>query len=131
MPGPSLSPVPAASTGHEAHGEAGAMVLVLNSGSSSVKFALLHPGSGQRAVSGLAEKVGTAEAVLHLRRGQGDPATEPLDDGSCKAVIARILDYLPGAGSGPAAMSRPWPASATGWYTAARGSPTRWWWTTR
>ena len=95
MPGPSRQPLGVTGTGHEFRGEADAMVLVLNSGSSSVKFALLHPGSGQRTLSGLAEKVGTAEAVLHLRRDQGDPVTEPLDDGSAKAVISRILDYLP------------------------------------
>jgi acetate kinase len=73
------------------------LVLVLNSGSSSVKFALLHPGTGERALSGLAEKVGTPEAVLHLRREAGDPAAEPLVDASYQAVIARILGYLPAA----------------------------------
>ncbi|MGH3200808.1 MAG: hypothetical protein ACRDP5_01935, partial [Streptosporangiaceae bacterium] len=38
---------------------------MLNSGSSSVKFALLHPGSGERVLGGRAEEVGTPEAVLH------------------------------------------------------------------
>jgi acetate kinase len=80
--------------------EAG-FVLVLNSGSSSVKFALLHPGSGERALGGLAEKVGTSEAVLHLQPEGGDPRTEQLDDGSYPAVISRILGHLPT--SGPAA----------------------------
>ena len=60
--GPSRQPLGVTGTGHEFRGEDDAMVLVLNSGSSSVKFALLHPGSGQRTLSGLAEKVGTAEA---------------------------------------------------------------------
>ena len=101
VPGPSRQPLAVTGTGYEFRGEADAMVLVLNSGSSSVKFALLNPGSGRRTLSGLAEKVGTAEAVLHLRRDQGDPVTEPLDDGSAKGVISRILDYLPGAGPGP------------------------------
>src|ERR1700722_17967287 len=77
-------------------GEAGSgLVLVLNSGSSSVKFALLHPGTGERVLSGVAEEVGTPEAVLHVQRGAGDPVTEKLDDGSYQAVITRIL------GSGP------------------------------
>jgi len=76
--------------------EAG-LVLVLNSGSSSVKFALLHPGTGERVLGGLAEKVGTPEAVLHLQRETG-PATEPLTDGSYQTVIARILDRLPESG---------------------------------
>jgi len=41
---------------------------VLNSGSSSVKFALLAPGSGERVLGGMAEKVGTPEAVLMIAR---------------------------------------------------------------
>ncbi len=32
------------------------LVLVLNSGSSSVKFALLDPGSGQRVLDGMADE---------------------------------------------------------------------------
>jgi acylphosphatase len=71
-------------------GEAGSgLVLVLNSGSSSVKFALLHPGSGERVLGGLAEEVGTPEAVLHVQREGGEPVTEKLTDGSYQAVIAR------------------------------------------
>ena len=73
-------------------------VLVLNSGSSSVKFALLDPGDGTRFVDGMAEKVGTPEAVLHVRRHAGEPATEQLADGSYQAVITRVLGLLPSAG---------------------------------
>jgi acetate kinase len=80
-------------------GEAGSgLVLVLNSGSSSVKFALLHPGSGERVLGGLAEEIGTPEALLHVQRGTGDPVTEKLADGSYQAVIARILGQLPSSG---------------------------------
>jgi acetate kinase len=73
------------------------LVLVLNSGSSSVKFALLRPGTGKRVLAGLAEQVGTPEAVLHLKDESGDPATEPLTDSSYQAVIEQILDRLPDA----------------------------------
>jgi hypothetical protein len=62
------------------------LVLVLNSGSSSVKFALVHPGSGQRVTDGLAERVGTPEAVLRIRRSL---ATLPSD--SPTAVTGRSL----------------------------------------
>ena len=72
----------------------GGLVLVLNSGSSSVKFALLNPDTGERALSGLAEEVGTPEAVLWIRRHPGDAVSEPLPDGSYHAVIARILDRI-------------------------------------
>jgi acetate kinase len=73
-------------------------VLVLNSGSSSVKFALVDPGSGQRVTDGLAERVGTPEAVLRTLRSPDDVVTERLADGSYRAIIARILGDLPGAG---------------------------------
>jgi acetate kinase len=71
----------------------GGSVLVLNSGSSSVKFALVAVETGERVLGGLADRVGTAEAVLRVRGPAGD-ATEPLPDGSRPAVIARILDRL-------------------------------------
>src|SRR6266571_423600 len=58
-------------------GSAG-LVLVLNSGSSSVKYALLDPETGERPLSGQAE-TGTS-------------------DGAYRAVIARILDHLDDAG---------------------------------
>jgi acetate kinase len=77
-------------------------VLVLNAGSSSVKFALLHPGSGERVLGGQAEEVGTPKAALHVQRGTGDPVTEQLTDGGYHAVISRILDHVSESGSGPA-----------------------------
>jgi acetate kinase len=80
--------------------EAG-LVLVLNSGSATVKFALIDPGSGRRELGGLADKVGTPEAVLQTQREDGDPVTEHLADGSHQATIARILSLLQDTGSGP------------------------------
>jgi acetate kinase len=77
------------------------LVLVLNAGSASVKFAVVEPGSGRRVLGGEAEEVGTREAVLHIQRDTGDPVTEQLTDGSYQAVIERILSYLPEPGSGP------------------------------
>jgi acetate kinase len=70
------------------------LVLVLNSGSSTVKFAVLDPDSGGRALSGLAEKIGTPEAGLQIRRDGEDTATERLPDGSYHAVISRILEHV-------------------------------------
>ena len=78
------------------------LVLVLNSGSSSVKFALVDPGDGQRVTDGLAQRVGTPEAGLRIRRSPDDIVTERLADGSYRAIIARILGGLPEAGPGPA-----------------------------
>ena len=73
-------------------------VLVLNSGSSSVKFALLDPVNGQRRVDGQAERVGAPEASLQVRRYPGEPVTESLPGAAPQAVIARILDLLADAG---------------------------------
>jgi acetate kinase len=76
----------------------GGSVLVLNSGSSSVKFALIAAGTAERVLGGLADKVGTPEAVLRIQRPTGD-VTEPLPDGSRQAVIACILDRAVGPGA--------------------------------
>jgi acetate kinase len=73
----------------------GGSVLVLNSGSSSVKFAVIAAGTGERVLGGLADEVGTPEAVLRIQRPGGD-ASEPLPEGSRPAVIARILDRVAG-----------------------------------
>jgi acetate kinase len=88
------------SAGEGAGAGAGAsgVVLVLNSGSSSVKFALVHPETGERPLAGLAEAVGTPEAVLRIRKGQDGTVTEPLPGGSHLAVISRILGHLGDAG---------------------------------
>ncbi|HTX29472.1 MAG TPA: acetate kinase [Streptosporangiaceae bacterium] len=73
-------------------------VLVLNSGSSSVKFALLDPVTGRRRVDGEAERVGAPDAVLRVRRYPGEAVTEALPAGGYHAVISKILDLLADAG---------------------------------
>jgi acetate kinase len=80
--------------GSEGAAGSGGQILVLNSGSSSVKFALLTPDTDERVLDGLADRVGTGEAVLRIRRYPGDAVSEPLPDGSYQAVIACILDRL-------------------------------------
>ena len=78
---------------------AGGGVLVLNSGSSSVKFALLVPQTGERIASGLAERVGTTEAVLRLRIGGDSPAGEPVPGATYQDVVGRVLSRLSEAGA--------------------------------
>ncbi|HJY69038.1 MAG TPA: hypothetical protein VJ254_20130, partial [Streptosporangiaceae bacterium] len=56
-----------AAKGQAAAGGSGDSVLVLNSGSSSVKFALLLPGSGERLMEGIGERLGTPEALLRVQ----------------------------------------------------------------
>jgi acetate kinase len=75
-------------------------VLVLNSGSSSMRFALLAPGTGQRVAAGRAERLGARDAVLRLRWGQHDAAEEPLPGATHEDVVGRVLGHLSRAGHG-------------------------------
>lgn len=88
--------------GETAHnsGDSSGLVLVLNSGSSSVKFAVLAPTSGERVLAGMAEKVGTPETELRIRRNPDHVVSERLPGGSYRVVISRILGHLPEAGLG-------------------------------
>jgi len=73
-------------------------VLVLNSGSSSVKFALLRPATGERLLSGIGDRLGTPEAVLRTRQFPGRAVEEKLPGGTHEAVLARVLDQVREAG---------------------------------
>lgn len=69
------------------------LVLALNCGSSSVKLAVLDPGSGRRALTGLAERVGTPEVSVRLDREGGSATSEP-DDSSHAGVVAALLGLM-------------------------------------
>jgi len=90
-------------------GDSGGLVLVLNSGSSSVRFALLAPASGERVLAGMAEQVGTPGTELRVRRYPDHVVTEQLPEGSYQAVISRILGHLPDAGVRMAENGAPGP----------------------
>jgi len=100
--------------GESAHGagDPDDLVLVLNSGSSSVKFALLAPASGERALAGIAERVGTPATELQIWQHPDHVITEQLPQGSYQAVISRILDHLPQAGLRTAEHGAPAPGQA-------------------
>lgn len=56
-------------------------VLVLNSGSSSLKYQLLHPGDGTRLATGAVERIGEGAAELtHTVGGATTRRTSPLAD---------------------------------------------------
>lgn len=65
-------------------------VLVLNCGSSSVKFAIINPSSGTQTLSGLAEKIGTTDAQLVCREND-QKTTEALADGEYQTALDTIL----------------------------------------
>ena len=70
--------------------------LVLNCGSSSVKAALIDPETGEQALSGLAERLGSSEArVVIIRTGQKTEAATPnADYAGAFAALLSELDRL-------------------------------------
>lgn len=69
-------------------------ILVLNCGSSSVKFAVIDPATGARPLTGLAERLGgDTPGEVHWRAAdaQGDA---PLRDGSHDAAIEAIVEIV-------------------------------------
>ena len=68
-------------------------VLVLNCGSSSVKLALVDPATGERRLTGLAERVGSSDAVVHLRRGDHEETSTP-GDPSARGALAHLMGSL-------------------------------------
>jgi len=74
-----------------------AWVLVLNCGSSSVKFAVIDPATGERLMTGLGERVGAADAALHIKQ-DGRAETLTPDGGSHADVLRVVLDQVEGLG---------------------------------
>lgn len=77
-------------------------VLVLNAGSSSLKFAIFDPATGQCAAHGMAERLGTADAGWSWTVGTADAAGPiPLVDGSIDGALLALANLLkdhPGLG---------------------------------
>jgi len=72
-------------------------ILVINSGSSSLKFALIGAASGQVDRQGMAERLGTGEAVLRSSTGAaGAPREQKLPGGGHAEALAAILAELDG-----------------------------------
>ncbi|EYB67072.1 acetate kinase [Deinococcus phoenicis] len=71
--------------------------LVVNCGSSSLKFALLNPASGEQPLSGLAERLGSDLASVRVDRN-GDPVTVPLPRGSYAQAFGVLLAELDALG---------------------------------
>ncbi len=71
-------------------------VLVLNCGSSSVKFALVDPGEGERLLTGLAERVGTQNASVAVAYPDGKRELDPPKPGDHHSVLRAVLDEVSG-----------------------------------
>jgi len=81
-------------------------VLVINSGSSSLKCSLFDMDTGHEALSGLAERLNTADAELSWRTG-GKKHKLPLHGeghASALAAVNQVLDKLPELDGPPVAI---------------------------
>ena len=69
-------------------------VLVINSGSSSIKYQLVDPDSGESLASGIVERIGDATgSITHKRAGERTDITEPVPDhGFGLSEVLRLFD---------------------------------------
>jgi acetate kinase len=70
------------------------VVLVLNSGSSSLKFAVIEPENGNRLLTGVGERLTSREAILRLSRPRSGAVEEWLPEGTHQTVVARVLSLV-------------------------------------
>ncbi|MGY4534968.1 acetate kinase [Pseudomonas sp. TE3786] len=74
-------------------------ILVINCGSSSIKFALIHEAHSQTFLSGEAQNLGTYDAELHWRRGpEHDSLMIPNADH--RAALSQLLPIVQSACGG-------------------------------
>jgi acetate kinase len=72
-------------------------VLVLNCGSSSAKFAVIHPRSGRELISGIAQRLGSPEASLDWKR-DGAKASKALPGAEHAAALRAVVALLDAEG---------------------------------
>ncbi|WP_180934636.1 acetate kinase [Nocardioides ungokensis] len=74
-------------------------VLVLNAGSSSLKYQVVDPASGAAPVQGIVERIGSGAARL-THRDPGGTSDRDLDADDHLAALAAVHDALDGSGIG-------------------------------
>src|SRR5690606_22840257 len=74
-------------------------ILVINCGSSSIKFALVNEANTQFPLSGLAERLGSPDAELHWQCG-GERASLALPNGDHRSALAHLLPLVQEAAGG-------------------------------
>ena len=68
-------------------------VLVLNCGSSSLKFAVIDPDTSLEHVSGIAQRLGSPEASLDVKRN-GSRSSRPIAGARHEAALRAVVDLL-------------------------------------
>jgi len=77
----------------------GLHILVINSGSSSIKFSLVEVDTHKTVISGIAEKLGLEKAVLHTKYN-GETQTIDLEKNNHETAMQAILKTLQEKGLG-------------------------------
>lgn len=72
---------------------AGRHILVINAGSSSLKFALVNEAQTQFPIQGLAERLGSAEAMLHWQEGS-EKHSRPISNATHTEALAQLLPLV-------------------------------------
>ncbi len=75
-------------------------ILVINSGSSSIKFRLVESATGQTLAGGLLERIGLAEGRMEYRRGQEEKIRTELPIPSHQVGLSLVLSSLTHATDG-------------------------------
>ena len=68
-------------------------VLVINCGSSSLKFAVINPKTEEESINGIAERLGSAEASITWKLN-GEKTTQQLGEAAHDAAIEALLGTL-------------------------------------
>ena len=74
-------------------------ILVINCGSSSIKFALINEAHSDFVLSGLAERLGSPDAQLHWQRG-GEKDSLILPNADHRVALAQVLPLVQSAAGG-------------------------------
>jgi len=74
-------------------------ILVINCGSSSIKFALINEAHSDFLLSGLAERLGSPDAQLHWHRG-GEKDSLILPNADHRVALAQVLPLVQSAAGG-------------------------------
>ncbi|HUE91561.1 acetate kinase [Pseudomonas sp.] len=74
-------------------------ILVINCGSSSIKFALVNEAHSDFVISGLAERLGGPDAQLHWQRG-GEKDSRILPNADHRVALAQVLPLVQSAADG-------------------------------
>jgi acetate kinase len=70
------------------------LVLVINSGSSTVKFALVDVDGGRRPLEGVVERIGTPDAVLHIDEPESETVDGATPDADHQGAVAGVLEHV-------------------------------------